>query len=465
MLCSNLFELPFIVDQVLSQLMEMKEWSVVILGILSTVCFVLLSGKTVFSRKTSFLLIIAIMVCNFTQTQFHYYINSKRHLSDANGMIKYNMVAAFATYGFMPFLIAQISQMMIDKNKQEIGYPGKINNGKQDEFLNRFSGHNVIIVQIESLDKWIIDQTIDDRYVMPFLHQLKNKSVCFKNFLAQHSGGGSADAELSALTGLLPLQTHLGLSTADYSKLHSLPKILSQTGYTCAVMHANIGKFFNRSTTFKHLGFQKLYFQNTYSGKAAGWHSKDASFFEQSIAFIEMLKQPFFVYMITMQSHGPFQNHEGRFGDDKLANLTQKKKDYVQTMYEVDSALDKFWNNLRLKGYLENTIFVLFSDHQSGVLKENNFRKERIPLLIYSQKMEPDLNSKVGSHIDIPPTIVDLLNIKGEFSYIGESLFFKGSGHALFNDLTLIKSERNDLKEVNSPKHQIWIDYSRFLLN
>ena len=464
MISTKAQELPYILDQIFSQLVSFREIAVIVLGALSIICLIQLPGRFRMSRVKSLCLVSALFFICIGQTQCHYYLNSTRNLPDVHKMMKYNYVAAFATYGYLPFLLEQAMQLVKKANKTPVAYPGSINNGNRNNEMKRLPGHNVIIIQVESLDNWIFDLTIDQQYIMPFLHHLKKESVYFENFFAQHSGGGSADAELSSLTGLLPLQTHLGLSTADYAKLSPLPRVLSQKGYHSAVMHANIGYFFNRNITFPQLGFQKTFFSDSYKGEASGWNSKDTSFFKQSATMISKLDHPFFVYMITMQSHGPFKNNENKFRLGPEWSGSDRERDYLQTMHEVDMALSVFFKELEVRNLLEKTIFIIFSDHQSGVATYSELRKESIPLLIYNPSLSPYSSRKLGSHIDISPTVLDLLGIEGNFLYLGDSLFTSGPGSVLFNDLTLVERGSGNLSNKFSLKHHSWVEYSKSLL-
>jgi len=165
-----------------------------------------------------------------------------------------------------------------------------------------------------------------------------------------------------------------------------------------------------------------------------------------------------------MQSHGPFKNNENKFRLGPEWSGSDRERDYLQTMHEVDMALSVFFKELEVRNLLEKTIFIIFSDHQSGVATYSELRKESIPLLIYNPSLSPYSSRKLGSHIDISPTVLDLLGIEGNFLYLGDSLFTSGPGSVLFNDLTLVERGSGNLSNKFSLKHHSWVEYSKSLL-
>lgn len=351
---------------------------------------------------------------------------------------RYDGIYFFKRYGFIPILGAQLLGEL--RARPAAGpWPGVLNADGCRALVFPEKRPNVLLVQVESLDPWVIDHEAGGGPVMPFLRDLKTRTLSFANFFSQHRGGGSADAELACLTGLLPLGSHSGFLTADFSRIISLPQILAAAGYYTCAMHANAGSYFYRRPAFRRLGFNDFFDRDAYSGDAAGWRSKDHAFFAQSLAILERSPRPFFTYIITIQSHGPFDNHAptNKFaassGGDPLLG------DYLAVMAEVDAALALLVGELERRGEWESTVFALMGDHTSGVKPPAARRpaapgdRDRIPLLLHAPGVSPGISFKVGSPLDLGPTLLHLIGAPPVAYSMGTSLLDEGIGRVFLN--------------------------------
>jgi arylsulfatase A-like enzyme len=89
---------------------------------------------------------------------------------------------------------------------------------------------------------------------------------------------------------------------------------------------------------------------------------------------------------------------------------------------------------------------------------------ECIPLFIFHKDLPPSIETKVGSHLDIAPTILDLLDIPEPSGWLGTSLFFKGKNTVLFNDLTVIELNDNTPQKKIELEYQPFVDYSNSIV-
>jgi len=367
--------------------------------------------------------------------------------------------SALKLHGFMPVLMYQIYGMF-DSKTEEVPYPGRILDDVTltTTFTLAVERPNIIMIQVESLDCDIIDFVVNGQPVMPFLKRLKSQSIYFKNFYSHHAGGATADAELSTLTSLLPLESHSGFLTADFKRVDSLAKILVSNGYYTAGLHANRGSFFERQRAFLHMGFNRFHDVRSFQGEAAGWHSRDESFFQQAVPMIKSFPEPFLAYLITMQSHGPFRNHKKiTFGNADFPNRSAKH--YIMIMHEVDKALEVLFGLLEKEGLLDRSICLVFSDHQSSV--QYGFKDKRppdnIPLLIYAPEVIPNESEKIASHVDLAPTVCDMTKTEASGGWLGSSILRSGEGRVLLNNhgkLEIITpAESNGIMRTNAPEH------------
>ena len=245
------------------------------------------------------------------------------------------------------------------------------------------------------------------------MNYLKKRGIYFPNFYAQHISG-SSDAELSAITGILPCSE---VPTMNYHSLSHLPsaiKILKDKGYNAYGLHSNRGSFWNRSVAYKQLGFNYFIDEAFYLGKARGFRSLDHIFFQQSLQMMLNKKipteSPFLLYFITQTMHGPYP----------------KEKDYFDKTRYTDNALKAFLLNLETNGLLKNTNIIIYGDHTSGIITESyNCGKkngENVPLIIIPANKKTGTILTYASHIDIAPTILDLAGLPGSNLMLGKSL-------------------------------------------
>jgi phosphoglycerol transferase MdoB-like AlkP superfamily enzyme len=387
-----------------------------------------------------------------------------------------NSVRVLKQHGFTVVYLNQFIKHML-KVKKSIPWPGKINAGTQDVTPRDKDKKNVIVIQVEMFDHQIIDYKLGSRYVMPYLHSLKEQNAYFRYFFAHNRGGGSSDAELASLISLIPLETHSGFRTADFHKITPLNKVLAEEGYYCAGIHANTGRFFDRTQSYIAMGFDAFYDEEVFRGQAAGWHSKDKAFFEQTIEMLRSLPQPFFAYIITMQSHSPFRNHSTDPGIFDLKGLDKILQDYVLTMHEVDEGISLFMAQLEKSGFLNNTAILIYGD-SSPNLDYHGYDRDyachisprgcHIPLLIIDPDPHPGMKDKVGSHLDIGPTILDLLGIEEPDGWLGSSLLQPGTGKAVLNydRPYILINQGDDVKlDYNYDDYFRFIEYSKSMLD
>lgn len=87
-----------------------------------------------------------------------------------------------------PVPIAHIDQTDIDQLKQTTELPAIVEKGAA-------SGRNVIMLQLESFQNFLIGLEVDGQEITPNLNQLARQSLYFPNFYQQVGQGNTSDAE------------------------------------------------------------------------------------------------------------------------------------------------------------------------------------------------------------------------------------------------------------------------------
>ena len=390
----------------------------------------------------------------------------------AQNQIHFAPEQSIETFGYLFYLYIHYTS-----SGGHVNYNSPLNNPLPSIEKNKkitANSSNFLIIQVESLDNTLINKKINGKEVIPYINFLVRKGIYFPNFFVQHAAGGSSDAEIATITGLLPLADIPTMSAHKLTKLPSLVKILKEYGYKSYALHANTGLFWNRTSAYKDFGFDKFYDSEFYEGGAKGFYSLDADFFGQSLSIIEKAIAPggpFLIYIITQSMHGPWDSRviKGSFNDFiKLKN--KEAENYLKTANYTDAVLNYFLQELEKKGILKNTNIIIFGDHATGIKTEEYDSKkdisENVPLIILPAKSQRGIVYTYGSHIDLTPTILQLAAVPPSSLMFGRSLL-KWRPDRLFPiDLGLVNhiitpAGAEKVKNELNPLYEKVINYSR----
>lgn len=297
---------------------------------------------------------------------------------------------------------------------------------------------NIILVQLESFQASVIDQTINGEEVTPNLNQLKKESLYFSSFYHQTHEGRTSDAEFITNTSLYPLKSGSVYTQYPTNEFEPLPALLEKNGYDTAAMHAYEKGFWNRDDVYKNIGFKHFFSQKDYSKeKKIGMALNDQQFFLESIDHMETLQEPFFSFLVALTSHTPYEIDK----EDQTLDLSGYEdpmlKRYYQTVHYVDTGVGKMIDELKQRDLWDQSLVIFYGDHDSGLVNEGSeMRKKadvsspvaafelerRIPLFIKKPDQQTGrVMRENGGQIDIAPTIIDLLNLKTAYM-MGQSL-------------------------------------------
>ncbi|MGD0576852.1 MAG: LTA synthase family protein [Candidatus Staskawiczbacteria bacterium] len=308
------------------------------------------------------------------------------------------------------------------------------------KYFGAEKGKNLIIIQVESLENCVIDQTIGGEEITPNLNQLAKDGLYFNNYYTQDGPGNTADAEFSTMDSLYPLYDDVVFINYAKNQYHALPQLLANNGYKTYSLHGDVPTFWNRSNIYPGLGYQKMFDLDDYVvTRPVGDGPSDLGdedLFSQSLPRLESFKQPFMATLITMSSHTPFilPTDLQTLNVPSQTNLTQTQWEYLQSVHYADKAIGEFIDGLKKDGLYDNSLIFIWGDHGSftNISLALGQDKNTLPELANSQVpmiiLAPGLNSKgadniPSSHLDIYPTITNLLGIATPQTVLGQDLF------------------------------------------
>lgn len=321
-----------------------------------------------------------------------------------------------------------------------------------NRYKDMFKGKNLLFIQVESLENFVIDKEINGQEITPNINKMISNSLYFDNFHEQVWNGNSSDSDLIMNTSVHPVRegsTFFRYPNNTYP--HSLPNLMEGLGYSSIAIHPDSGNYWNYKKALVSIGFDKFVSaENLDTSEKIGLGISDKSYFNQAINLIKEQRQPFYGFTVTLTSHTPFNlpkeyrnlNLDVDFDKNELG-------DYFQSVNYTDSAIGEFIQKLDEEGILNNTVVVLYGDH-TGVHKYFQDRinqiepkeqwwldnENKIPLLIYSKGLKGETISTYGGQIDTLPTVAYLMGVdKENYKYaMGKNLLNTNKNNVILSD-------------------------------
>ena len=358
---------------------------------------------------------------------------------DNSYIVKYLGMNEYAVYD--AFKTAQTSEQMAKANVsdlQSVKKYLKVNYVKPNSaYTGVAKGKNVLVIHLESFQQFLIGYKWQGKEVTPNLNKLyhSKNTLSFANFYNQVGQGKTSDAEMMLENSLFGLQSGSAMSSYGTSNtFESAPAILKQQGgYTTAVMHGGAGSFWNRNNAYKQFGYEYFMPLSYYQNKPKyyiGYGLKDKIFFSQSIKYIERLPQPFYLKLITVTNHYPYDLDKKNQSIDKTDTGDETVDGYVQTAHYLDQAVGQLMRWLKKTGLDKNTLLVFYGDHygisgnhhkasaelldQDEFTNFDNLKFQRVPLMFHMKGLKGGIKKTYGGEIDVLPTLLNLLGISNK---------------------------------------------------
>ncbi len=313
-----------------------------------------------------------------------------------------------------------------------------------------FEGKNVIMVMMESMDDWMIDEDYT-----PTICAMMENGFTFSNHYACTFGTGyTFNTEFAANTGY-----HATLVGPSVSELYdsafpySLANAFREKGYTAKEIHYNTPDFYNRGKMSAAFGYDEYVSYQKYMPVEDA--ECDSLAIQNKNVYREIAPlqdAPFFSYVVTYSAHLPYTDDHSKM--KKIKALYPELIDRTEDR-EINNAkilahdTDEFFRillqNLKQDGLLENTVIVAFSDHFAyGISSweklyamddaQTSDMLERTPFFIYCAAAEGQQIAKVTNTLDILPTVVNLMGFTKTPYWMGEDALSPDyGGHAYFS--------------------------------
>lgn len=381
-------------------------------------------------------------------------------------------------------------------------YDNKNYEKQANEYTNVFKDKNVLVIHAESIQNFLISDDFKDgkpasfngEEVTPNLNKLAKEGIYFSNFYAQESAGTSSDTEFTFNSSLMPSASGTVFINYFNREYVTIPKLLHEMGYYTFSMHGNKGSAWNRNRMHPSLGYDYFYnHEKDYEiDEEIGLGLSDKSFFRQSVEIIKGINNEhdkWYGLLIMLTNHTPFSdinNYEeenDRYfdvdykfydeeGNPKTVIVDDEEVDrvpymddtklgnYFKSAHYADEAIGELMEELEQAGLLENTIVVIYGDHDNKLKKSEYDRyynydpyiddtrdsedpdyinvddyfyeiNRSVPFIIWSKDLANEQSlihqlarevTKVMGMIDCLPTLGNMLGFESKYA-LGNDIF------------------------------------------
>jgi lipoteichoic acid synthase len=339
---------------------------------------------------------------------------------------------------------------LLDERKEEIvqhlAHKKHLNDQKSPLWGIARDRH-VIILQLESLQHFLLDLEVQGHEVTPVLNALSRNALAWDYIFDVTYIGRTSDAEFATMTGLLPDPRKPASYYALSDALVTLPKALKESGYATSSIHGFKRSFWNRGHTHPLYGIDEMHFEERFTEMPKmGLGPSDKDVLRYTADLLESNReQKQFLFFASLSSHHPYIYVPAKYGQPyahlQLGAGYGLIAPYLASASYTDEAIGEFLQMLDERSLLEDSILVIYGDHDRGGLgahkpipevgeRMNSFAEDRIPMIIVIPGKEEiiaahadEYRGVMGGLHDLFPTLLHLLGEEVPLGVLGTHLF------------------------------------------
>lgn len=299
-----------------------------------------------------------------------------------------------------------------------VGLPRELHSGKKPDKHTP----NILLIVLESTGaRYVFNEslTLPGKGVpMPFLQKLKGESL----YLAHHyaTANSSPRALFSLFTGLYPEPSDEFFSLKKSLRIKTWNRLLPE--HRGLVVTPCVTEWYFPLGLLRNNGFSEIIGKSQLNFGQSHTEPADARNEIQTAEYfalrLKTLPEPFFSVYISFAPHYPYHD----YGPDWRITPGRSRLDrYVDNLRLLDEQLKKFFSALQQRGSLHKTVVVLVGDHSEAFKQHpGNYihslysyeENLAVPAIIwFPAKLRPREVHFPTSHVDLGPTVLDLLEI------------------------------------------------------
>lgn len=320
----------------------------------------------------------------------------------------------------------------------------KLDSSKVDDFFKKEAQgakikkpQHVFLIIGESYANW------------PLLPQYKDLNIAngVRNIIAQEdsayvssflpNGMSTISGIMGIVTGLAEANLYLTYLPESYKEPYStaIAPQMKSLGYKSRFWYAGPTSWERVKDFTLSQGFEEFYGMGDIQSQSGNVWGCDDKYLFQAVSEGVDDPRPTFDVIMNISNHAPYTvdlEQEGFDPDSVISGLPDKlkeDKDLIKKLghfWYADKVMTHFISEMRKKH--PDSLFLIVGDHADRLNLQSNpslYERYTIPFIVYGKGVNKNLfpDNVAGSHINVAPTLLELLSPKG-FVYhsLGESL-------------------------------------------
>lgn len=359
------------------------------------------------------------------------------HIIDIKNAVTNHKNAPYENYDKM-------MEAYLDLKEEKQEYAQK--KSKTEEYQGIAKGKNVIVLQLESVQEFVINRQINGKPITPNLNQFLQENIHISNMHAS-SYTTTADSEHSFISSIYPSENGEAFSKYYSNTYDDIFRNYKKAGYTSIYAHGNFDTFWNRRNVFSKYDVDQIYFIDNFedTSERIRTYLSDELLYRQIFDKIPNTDSPIFVDLVAASSHKPFdlqgiQNKEAKVSIDVGKYAGTELGNYLESMNYADYAFGIFLEELKQRNLYDDSVILVYGDHYGmNMYDENliefleedaqNYNAVRMQFefsnVVCGMKIPGVASQTIDypvSKVDIKPTLLQISGIQDEFS-LGTSIF------------------------------------------
>ncbi|OHD33790.1 MAG: hypothetical protein A2004_08825 [Spirochaetes bacterium GWC1_61_12] len=303
--------------------------------------------------------------------------------------------------------------------------------------------YNVILYFFESTSWRYWDLEFGGQKLLPTMHRLAEHGLLLRNHYSNFPL--SANTMYSVLSSRYSMYGK-SMIFGEYHDIDvgTMMEVLSDNGYATGLIHTGDLQYAARDDFIAGRGIDHVVlYADLKRGREreanVGWGADERLMIEPAAEWIAGRTTPYFLMVIPVNPHHPYAVPDDfpRLVDADAPGLSDSERNwrnYLNSLHFADAAMGQLVDKLEKRGAMDNTVFVMVTDHGEAFYQHRgNYNHPlfiyeenvHVPALFYSPSLfpRPLVLESVTRHVDIMPSLLDLLRIPDNRQRDGESIF------------------------------------------
>ena len=315
---------------------------------------------------------------------------------------------------------------------------------------------HVVLVTVESLSADYMTAFGSTRNLTPNLDRLADQSLFFTRFYA--TGTRTVRGLEAVSLGTPPVPGQAVVRRPGNQRLSTVGQLAALQGFESIFLYGGNGFFDNMNAYFGGNGYRivdrrdipadKVIFENA-------WGVADEVLLSQTIDELDRADaagKRVFAQVMTTSNHRPYTYPDGRIDIPSPGGRAGAVK-------YTDWAIGDFLQKAREKPWFKDTLFVILADHCASAAGKTRLPIDRyhIPMWFYAPELlAPARYERLMSQIDLPPTLMQAMGLKGGAHFFGQSIFDgKAPERVFLSNYQELGYLKDGVLTVLRPKRQI----------